>query len=112
MVQLEKLNLAYCRFVTDDVRYLQRPFTALKKLYALKELDLSNTYIHDEQLKDVDLPIEKLSLVRCTNLTDGCLPHLIQFKKLAKIDLTNTQITDKGISELQKAKPELKIVRR
>jgi hypothetical protein len=42
-------------------------------------------------------------------LTDASIPHLARFKRLKELDISNTGITEAGLTELKKALPEAKI---
>jgi hypothetical protein len=46
--------------------------------------------------------LERLSLWRCKGVGDEVLPHLLAAKRMAVLDLAETNLTDKGLEQLQK----------
>ena len=53
--------------------------------------------------------LEYLYLEGCRDITDAGLVHLKGLTNLQELDLEDTQATDAGIAELQKALPNCKI---
>ena len=47
--------------------------------------------------------------LRDTQITDAALEHLRMLHQLTSLDLTGTQVTDKGVKKLQQALPNCKI---
>jgi Ran GTPase-activating protein (RanGAP) involved in mRNA processing and transport len=43
-------------------------------------------------------------------VTDAGLKELASLKNLSKLDLSDTQVTDEGLKELQKALPNCRII--
>lgn len=84
----------------------------LKGLAKLRRLHLERTEVGDEGIEHllglVDL--EYLNLY-ATRITDKSLERLAGLRKLKRLYLWQTDVTDKGVARLEKALPELKIVR-
>lgn len=92
---LKGLNLGGCTGITRD---------GIKSLRALKHLDtlsLNGTQITDDTLADLTkTPVETLFLQR-TSVTDKSLPRLYGWPRLMHLDVTNTLVTDEGISRFK-----------
>jgi hypothetical protein len=97
--------LSLKRFTDHDVAFL-------RGLATLIVLDLSGSKVTDKglvHLKEL-ASLEHLDL-RDTAVTDKGLRTIKRLTALRLLDLTNTKVTDAGVKELQKALPEVEIVR-
>jgi hypothetical protein len=93
-------------------RFTDRDVPLLRGLATLIVLDLSGSKVTDKglvHLKELT-SLEHLDL-RDTPVTDKGLRTLKRLTALRLLDLTNTRVTDAGVKELQKALPELEVVR-
>ena len=84
----------------------------LKELTKLETLRLSlSTMITDAGLVHLKglTNLRTLDLKTTLQITDARLVHLKELTKLRELDLEDTQATDAGIAELQKALPNCKI---
>jgi internalin A len=61
-----------------------------------------------EKLKALD-KLERLSLQGCKRLGDDAVPVLASWPALRVLDLKETAMTEKGLSELRRAKPKVRI---
>ncbi|MBA3285486.1 MAG: hypothetical protein H0U27_10575, partial [Nitrosopumilus sp.] len=69
----------------------------------LKHLTIKNAEIDGHGLAEiVDMPLESLTL-RGFSLQDIGMPHISKITTLRKLDLSDTEITDKGLRELSNA---------
>jgi len=84
----------------------------LKDLANLRWLHLEKTEVGDEGTENLAglINLEYLNLY-ATNITDKTLGRLTGLKKLKKLYVWQTAVTDKGVARLEKALPNLKIVR-
>ncbi|MCH8922564.1 MAG: hypothetical protein IIA67_05390 [Planctomycetes bacterium] len=84
----------------------------LRGLTKLRQLHLEKTAVGDEGIAHLKglAELEYLNLY-ATKVTDKSLEHLRGLKKLRRLYLWQTDVTDKGVARLEKALPELKIVR-
>jgi hypothetical protein len=93
-------------------RFTDRDVALLRGLATLIVLDLSGSRVTD---KGLALPKERTSLEHLdlwdTPVTDKGLRTIKRLTALRLLDLTNTKVTDAGVRVLQKALPELEIVR-
>jgi hypothetical protein len=55
--------------------------------------------------------VSEVKTIDRTLVTDGGLPHLKGLTKLRVLDLTRTQVSDKGVADLKQALPDAEIVR-
>jgi len=102
--QLTHLKLAFTP-VTDE---------ALKEVGGLKNLKLLSLYgckmITDEGLKDIAGLHQLNSLVlQGTNITDEGLKELAKLKLVSFLNLRETETTEAGVAQLQKALPNCRI---
>src|SRR6266566_9867758 len=79
-----------------DLRVLHLGFSAITKdgLRTLGSLD----------------KIEKLGLQGCSRIDDAALTELVKWKNLKYLDVQEAPVTEKGLAELRKAKPGIKIL--
>jgi hypothetical protein len=93
-------------------RFTDRDLVRLHGLATLIVLDLSESRVTDKGLARLKglTSLEYLDL-RDTLVTDKGLQVLKGLTALRLLDLTNTKVTDAGVKELQKALPELEVVR-
>jgi hypothetical protein len=93
-------------------RFSDRDLALLRGFAPLIVLDLSESSVMDKGLARLKglTSLEHLDL-RDTPVTDKGLRLLKGLTALRMLDLTNTKVTDAGIKDLQKALPELEIVR-
>ena len=82
----------------------------LKSLASLASLDGSNPEVTDDLLEYLTslTGLKELSLP--DQVTDAGLLHLAGMRSLEALYLNNTQVTDAGVAELQKALPNCKII--
>ena len=107
------------KLITDPIiereihRQLSKPEGALTKgdLKKVKELILSGTKLTDEALEEVTKlsNLSKLSLQVNKGITDEGLKEVAKLTQLKKVQLYATKVTEKGVTELQKALPECTI---
>jgi len=84
----------------------------LKDLPHLERLHLEKTKITDEGLKHLQgLDSLKYLNLYGTAVTDAGLEELKGLKNLEQLYLFQTKVTDAGVDKLQKALPEVKVVR-
>jgi len=48
---------------------------------------------------------------QCTTVDDDALAHLKGCKELKQLGIKNTQVTDKGVQDFEKARPDVKVSR-
>lgn len=84
----------------------------IKGIGGLQSLTLGGTKITDAALEHINSMTELQDLMlQGTSITDEGLEHLKGLTKLRRIALLNTQVTDTGIQQLQRALPDLSIMR-
>jgi Leucine-rich repeat (LRR) protein len=85
---------------------------AITELKDLRTLYLGFSSIAPDQLRTLAMldKVEKLGLQGCERLNDNALAELAKWKGLKYVDLQETPVTEKGLAELRKAKPSLKII--
>jgi hypothetical protein len=93
-------------------RFTDHDVAVLRGLATLIVLDLSESRVTDKGLAHLKelTSLEHLDL-RDTPVTDKGLQTLKGLTALRLLDLTNTRVTAAGVKELQKALPELEVVR-
>jgi hypothetical protein len=98
--------------VWSSNRFTDRDVSLLRGLATLIVLDLGGSKVTDKGLAHLQelTSLEHLDL-RDTPVTDKGLQTLKRLTVLRLLDLTNTRVTDAGVKELQKALPEVEIVR-
>jgi hypothetical protein len=84
-------------------------------LRALREADLLHTYHmtqgrQSSQRPAADAEIVRLFLMKAP-VTDEGLKTLAGLKSLQLLNVRGTRVTDQGVAELQKALPNLKVLR-
>jgi hypothetical protein len=82
----------------------------------LQSLDLEGAHVTDAGLKELAgltglKQLQSLNLGFCQNVTDAGLEHLAGLKQLQMLYLNSTGVTDRGVADLKKALPNLKIER-
>ena len=84
----------------------------LKRLTQLERLILDGTQVTDVGLVHLE-SLTKLELLDLsgTEVTDAGLVHLLHLNKLKTLGLFETKVTERGVRELQKALPNVEIVR-
>ena len=84
----------------------------LKGLKKLRRLHLERTSVDDAGISNLSelKELEYLNLYS-TKVTDKALPHLTGLANLKQLYLWQTEVTDEGVEKLQKALPDLRIVR-
>jgi internalin A len=85
---------------------------AITELKDLRTLYLGFSSIAPDQLRTLAMleKVEKLGLQGCERINDNALAELAKWKGLKYVDLQETPVTEKGLAELRKAKPSLKII--
>ena len=134
LTHLEQLELsqgdaAQARKITDaglvhlqectnlkDLRLVGIPITdaglaSLKRMTQLETLDLYGTKITDKGLAQVKglTSLRQLALGNNPKMTDEGLAQLKGLTNLRELDLRQTEVTDAGVEDLQKALPKVKI---
>jgi internalin A len=96
----------------EGTRVTDAGLAALKGLTKLSDLHLGGTQITDAGLVHLK-GLTKLSvlLVDGTRITDAGLVHLKGLTKLKRLALINTGVTDAGVKELERALPNVTIIR-
>jgi hypothetical protein len=128
---LEALNLAFSPQISDaglaplsglknlhvlvlnDTPISDAGLTHLAGLTELRELELNQTKVTDAGLKSLAklTNLESLELGQ-TAVGDAGLQELKGLTKLGTLRLKFTKVTDAGVADLQKALPEVKIMRK
>ena len=80
------------------------------KALHLRELDLSSTRAGDEAFAMIpdETPIETLWLTG-SQVTDALIERMISWKRLERVDLQRTAVTEAGLERLRAARPDLEI---
>lgn len=100
--QLVSLRLSYCQLTDKDLSFLKN-FDNLIWLY------LDHTNATDSTIFSLDLPNLKYLNIVFTPVTDKALPQIRKFKSLEQVFVYKSDITSKGIQELAKSSPGVKI---
>jgi hypothetical protein len=96
----------------DKTQVTDAGLVHLQGLTKLEWLYLENTHVTDAGLEHLKGLTElKLLLLDGTQVTDAGLAHLKGLTELGSLHLNGTHVTDQGVSELQKALPNLEIIR-
>lgn len=91
------------------------PEETVKAIAELKELRILNLGFsavnagHLRILSSLE-NVEKLGAQGCARIDDAALAQLAQWKSLKFLDVQEDPITEKGLDELQKAKPHIKVL--
>ena len=95
-----------------DTRISDAGLAHLKPLTDLRFLHLERTMIGDAGLAHLE-PLKNLQYLNLygTKITDQGLQHLAKHKTLRRLYVWNTKVTDQGVDKLQKALPQLKVIR-
>jgi len=85
---------------------------AMTELKELRTLYLGFSSVAPDQLRTLAVlgKVEKLGLQGCNRVDDTALVELAKWKSLKYLDVQEAPVTEKGLAELRKAKPELKII--
>jgi len=85
---------------------------AMTELKDLRTLYLGFSSIAPDQLRTLAVleKVEKLGLQGCERVNDTAVAELAKWKGLKYVDLQETPVTEKGLAELRKARPTLKIL--
>jgi internalin A len=85
---------------------------ALTELKELRTLYLGFSSVAPDQLQKLSAlsKVEKLGLQGCPRVDDTAIPELAKWKGLKYLDLQETAVTAKGLADLRKSRPELKII--
>jgi len=85
---------------------------AMTELKQLRTLYLGFSSITPDQLGTLAVldKVEKLGLQGCNRVNDAGLAELAKWKSLKFVDVQEAPVTEKGLAELRKAKPQLKII--
>jgi hypothetical protein len=131
LVPFKKLS----NLVLDQTQVTDKGMKDLARLTSLTSLSLSSTKVTDEGIKDL-APLKNLSwfnppqqvtdaamkdiaghseletlLLGGSKVTDAGLKDLASLKKLKLLNVANTQVSDKGVTELKKSLPDCDIMR-
>jgi hypothetical protein len=83
-------------------------------LKELKELKLTHLHLYVTQVGDAGvkeltgLPLQFLQL-EGTKITDTALKDLKEMKTLSDLTVTDTAVTNEGVTALRKARPNMKV---
>lgn len=100
------------RPITDAGWESLKGMACLGTMPHLRALILSGTQITDAALEHIKSMTELQDLMlQGTSITDNGLEHLKGLTKLRRIALLNTQVTDAGAQQLQRALPDLSLMR-
>ena len=85
---------------------------AMTELKDLRTLYLGFSSITPDQLRTLAVleKVEKLGLQGCTKVDDIAMAELAKWKGLKYLDVQETPVTEKGLADLRKSKPEIKII--
>ena len=102
-------------FETCQALYVSRiklpseAIVSISNLKKLAHLNASLTNITDATLSALcALPLETLNCIQ-TELTDACVPTLSAFRRLKRLVISRTHITEAGLRSLQSALPDCTI---
>jgi len=95
-----------------DTKITSAGLVQLKDLTSLRRLHLERTAVGDTGVKHLQglANLEYLNLYS-TGVTDRSLEHLAGLTKLRKLYVWQTKVTDAGVDKLERALPQLKVVR-
>ena len=85
---------------------------AMTELKDLRTLYLGFSSIAPNQLRTLAVleKVEKLGLQGCNRVDDSALAELAKWKGLKYLDVQEAPVTEKGLAELRKVRPGLKII--
>ncbi len=85
---------------------------AIAELKELRVLKLGYSNISADGLKILTSlnQVEKLGLQACSRIDDRAMTELVNWKSLRYVDLQDTKVTEKGLEELRKARPDLVVL--
>jgi Leucine-rich repeat (LRR) protein len=82
----------------------------LKRFQQIRLLSLDNTSVNTDDLSDLpSLPNLMELYCRNTQLDDRVLPHIIACKSLTAVTLAGSQVSEEGIKDLKRRRPELSV---
>jgi hypothetical protein len=85
-------------------------FQLLRKMSALRWLDLSNTTVSDADLSFLEFtPRLEFLLLWSTEITDDGLQPIARLSRLQKLDLSGTKITGDGLAHLTESRDLLEL---
>lgn len=90
----------------------EEALNALTELKELRTLYLGFSSVAPDQLRALSSlsKVEKLGLQGCPRVDDTAIPEIAKWKGLKFVDLQETSVTAQGLAELQKARPQLKVL--
>jgi hypothetical protein len=105
LTELSELHLGYTQTTDSAIAHV-------RGLENLSDLNLRGTRITDAGMSHLS-GLSKLSALDLvgTRITDAGLAHLTSLSNLKTLEVGDTHVTDAGARELQKALPNLKIIR-
>lgn len=85
---------------------------AIAELKDLRILNLGFSAVNADHLRILGSleNVEKLGAQGCSRVDDAALAQLAQWKSLKYLDVQEDPVTEKGLEELRKAKPDIKIL--
>ena len=105
MKQLTELFLDVTAITDAAAPYLAR-------MKSLQEIDVASTRITDATVAQLaELPELRFLYLAKTKVTDECIDSLVQIPKLSVVDLRKTEVTTEAIQRLEKARPDLEVVK-
>jgi hypothetical protein len=88
------------RVTLDGAKLRPEDFAPLNKLVTLQNLSLARTNITDAGVSQLPLELTNLSL-NGTAITDQSMSHVAAMQRLTHLDIANTQISPKGLRQLE-----------
>jgi Leucine-rich repeat (LRR) protein len=85
---------------------------AIQELKDLRVLYLGYAEITPAGLRTLSSldKVERLGLQGCSRVDDSALEELARWKSLKSLDVQETKVTEKGLAELRKARPGIRII--
>lgn len=103
-VRLEKLGLFTRHMTREAIDEVPERFPELVVFYAYD----SGKLIDDDFVETMSsLPKLVRFGLQYSTVTDACLPHLLKMESLSQFSFSGNKVTDVGIAELLKKKPQL-----
>ena len=103
--QLSQLFLVGCILETAS-------FQEMQNLAALTELELSGSNLSDEHLSEL-AKLDRITTLRmtATGISDAGISKLSSMPSLRQLDVSRTNVTETGVQNLQRANPNIQVVR-